>query len=769
MADDDGKVFEGEFEFEAVIPDALFAQGKISSDLLPDQVHNANFEITGIDLTDNDSAERRSASFDNEEEGVVKRALAVLTRWIHQIQPRVKGIRVDVTGNLMPDQYERVKEEVEGQFDAKLPEEADPTAFRDHVIQALFESRMDDVDTKLDEQWESGRESGYESGQESSSEADAEKIAELEKELAGCKSELETLENVAAWRNIVLHEIGDNAIIIRGLQYGTTEFTRSGAEIAIYGPTGDLLRKVEGEDIVEAWDALGEGIAEEKIDPIAETKKTLPEKASKELLNRITLRVRPTSKGPQITQRTGPTLEELEASAESNVSGLGALVKGVFRAHRPGADVQSLAEDRVVEVEKQVQAPQPQSVAGLGLIQALFIRGMVKTPVGDEERFVDLRPPTLDDADRILWAQDWVRDSYGKSELTIGFQARQIEYVGKVTFPWPGKIREVLVGIKWKMQLEAMEKRHQKDLEHENLQLGICLKRNARQKEIIEVRTKELERAGITPSIIPVGDIFQPKLPGLEGLKATEYRPGDVDLGILEDDPGFSVPTAHGLPACIVGDEKSCQIEARERMVQYGAAVLSTGELVGIALGLEEKTAREMLENHGGLIGLFKAPVGSLIQARGVGKKTALKVKSIGELSTRINAADTFTSIPRNVSTPEDLAPLLRPFRLREVESFWLALLNARNNLIAIREVCQGTIDACAMHPRDVFQTAILEGATGIILVHNHPSGNPKPSTEDLALTTRMREGASLLGIRLLDHLIVAGDRIISIRALGLW
>jgi DNA repair protein RadC len=330
--------------------------------------------------------------------------------------------------------------------------------------------------------------------------------------------------------------------------------------------------------------------------------------------------------------------------------------------------------------------------------------------------------------------------------------------------------RDYALQVMWKKRLEAAEKRHNQDLEGENRQLGACQRRLSRLKEVVKFRVQELRNAGIEPTKITDEDPAQGTLFELAGIKPPTYTPGEADLGLLEDDPGFPrVPSAHGLPACVVGNEKACQIEARERMVQYGAAVLSTAELVAIALGIEEKVARAMIDEHGGIIGLFKAPIGSLLKAKGVGKKTALRVKAVSELSARINASseNMFKSVI--VQSPDDLAPLLRPFRLREVESFWIALLNARNRLIALREVCKGTVDACAIHPRDLFSVAILEGATGVIIAHNHPSGNPRPSPEDLSLTDRIRKGAEALGIRLMDHLIVAGDRVVSLRALGLW
>jgi DNA repair protein RadC len=98
-------------------------------------------------------------------------------------------------------------------------------------------------------------------------------------------------------------------------------------------------------------------------------------------------------------------------------------------------------------------------------------------------------------------------------------------------------------------------------------------------------------------------------------------------------------------------------------------------------------------------------------------------------------------------------------------EEFWVFLLNGTHRLLAYRKVSQGTLTSSLVHPREVFQPAIREGAAAIIVAHNHPSGDPKPSHEDLAVTDRLYQSGELLSIPLLDHVVVTPDDYVSIRA----
>ncbi len=112
------------------------------------------------------------------------------------------------------------------------------------------------------------------------------------------------------------------------------------------------------------------------------------------------------------------------------------------------------------------------------------------------------------------------------------------------------------------------------------------------------------------------------------------------------------------------------------------------------------------------------------------------------------------------IREPGDIARLLRAqeIHLNEQESFYVVLLGARHACRGIQEVTRGIINSCVVHPREVFRLAIVQGATAIVVAHNHPSGNPAPSTEDNAITRQLVEAGKLLDIDVVDHLIVAGD-----------
>src|SRR5262245_9320338 len=119
------------------------------------------------------------------------------------------------------------------------------------------------------------------------------------------------------------------------------------------------------------------------------------------------------------------------------------------------------------------------------------------------------------------------------------------------------------------------------------------------------------------------------------------------------------------------------------------------------------------------------------------------------------------------LSRPEDVAPLLLEWRLAQREHFVGFYLNARNQLLVRALVSVGSLSASIVHPREVFRPALEVAAAGVIVAHNHPSGDPEPSPEDLAVTRRLAEAGSLLGIELLDHVIVAARGHVSLKARG--
>ena len=211
----------------------------------------------------------------------------------------------------------------------------------------------------------------------------------------------------------------------------------------------------------------------------------------------------------------------------------------------------------------------------------------------------------------------------------------------------------------------------------------------------------------------------------------------------------------------------------RERLLQQGARHLTDGELLGILIGkgMRKKTAidlgRELLERFESLHKLFSRTPSELMKIKGIGAAKAALLSAAFELVRRVESrGDNETPVFKCASdVAQYYVPLLRDLR-REV--FRVLLLNRANRLIKEVSVSEGTLDASLVHPRDVFREALLEPAAGIILLHNHPSGNPGPSEEDLRVTKQLVEAGRLLGVRIFDHIILAGDRYRSLADEGL-
>ena len=212
----------------------------------------------------------------------------------------------------------------------------------------------------------------------------------------------------------------------------------------------------------------------------------------------------------------------------------------------------------------------------------------------------------------------------------------------------------------------------------------------------------------------------------------------------------------------------------RERLLRHGPAALTTVELLAILLGTGrsghnvEAVARAVHSAaDGSLRNLVRHPDAELRRVAGVGAAKAARLKAALELGRRL-AREQRPPRPR-VSCPEDVIRLMGD-RIRDldVEEFHLLALSTHRDVLREVLVSRGLLNASLVHPREVFRPAIAEAAAGIILVHNHPSGDPIPSPEDLAITGQLVAAGKLLGIPVLDHMIVGGDRWISFATQGL-
>lgn len=201
-----------------------------------------------------------------------------------------------------------------------------------------------------------------------------------------------------------------------------------------------------------------------------------------------------------------------------------------------------------------------------------------------------------------------------------------------------------------------------------------------------------------------------------------------------------------------------------------GPAALSLSELLSLLIGSGGVAgsalhlADRLLSASGGrLRGLATASPADLERIPGVGGATSARLLAALELAVRLSREE-LPERPR-IRGPDDVFRLMAP-RLRDLphEQFHALLLNTQHRVLRDVLVTRGILDASLIHPREVFRPAILERAASVILVHNHPSGDPLPSSEDRAVTRQMNEAGRMIGIPVLDHVVVANDGWQSVR-----
>jgi DNA repair protein RadC len=210
----------------------------------------------------------------------------------------------------------------------------------------------------------------------------------------------------------------------------------------------------------------------------------------------------------------------------------------------------------------------------------------------------------------------------------------------------------------------------------------------------------------------------------------------------------------------------------REKLLAHGAAALGDNELVALVLGSGCRdrdalaVANELLAARGGLRGLLRSSADELGRAAGVGRAKAAQMLAAIELGRR-----TLTRAPRDrvqLLAPRETAAFLMPaYGGRAVERFGLVLLDTKYRVIRTTLVAVGTLNASVVQPRDVFREAAVGSAAAIVVFHNHPSGDPTPSQDDVDLTRRLAAAGTLLGIDLVDHIILGDARYCSFKELG--
>ncbi len=223
---------------------------------------------------------------------------------------------------------------------------------------------------------------------------------------------------------------------------------------------------------------------------------------------------------------------------------------------------------------------------------------------------------------------------------------------------------------------------------------------------------------------------------------------------------------------------KELPLEERpyERCERYGASVLSNTELIAVLLksGTKGKTslmlAMDVLKAHPtyeGLTGLKHLTAKDLMRIPGVGKVKAVQILCVVELSKRL-ARESKGDAP-HFSRPEQLAAyFMEEMRDLETEHLYAVFLDTKGRMLCNRVVFKGTVSYSLIHPREILRLALQYDASQIIIMHNHPSGNPDPSDQDIQITNQLVEAADLIGIPLMDHIIIGDNNYISFKERGL-
>ena len=214
----------------------------------------------------------------------------------------------------------------------------------------------------------------------------------------------------------------------------------------------------------------------------------------------------------------------------------------------------------------------------------------------------------------------------------------------------------------------------------------------------------------------------------------------------------------------------------RERMLTKGAENILDQELIAVVLGRGTHgqsvldIAKNLLKKFKSLHGILQASLADLQEINGLGPAKSLQLKASLEIARRVVEVELDQEEKKNkkagVASPEDIARILKP-RIRnwQKEHFFVISFDNRNRIVGTDLVAVGTLNTNLVHPRETFEIAIGHHAASIAVSHNHPSGDPHPSEADLAVTKRLAEAGSIMGIGLLDHIIISKTSLFSFRA----
>jgi DNA repair protein RadC len=211
----------------------------------------------------------------------------------------------------------------------------------------------------------------------------------------------------------------------------------------------------------------------------------------------------------------------------------------------------------------------------------------------------------------------------------------------------------------------------------------------------------------------------------------------------------------------------------REKLMRQGRKSLSNTELISILIGsgtheasAAELAGRVLAQTETGLAGLRDASPEELSAVRGIGEAIACRLIAAAELGTRMCAERSWRGL--KVDSAATAAGICESeFAGEKQECFAVIMLNVKGLMISLERISKGGINSSIVEPRDVFRGAVKRGAAAIVALHNHPSGDPEPSEADILVTQRLVEAGKVLGVKLLDHVIVAGGGHVSLKDRG--
>jgi dihydrofolate synthase/folylpolyglutamate synthase len=284
----------------------------------------------------------------------------------------------------------------------------------------------------------------------------------------------------------------------------------------------------------------------------------------------------------------------------------------------------------------------------------------------------------------------------------------------------------------------------------------------------------------ICGSFYVAGEALAAGLPELADESEEEHRgpvddaAGDAGYALAADRPARQTAERQ---APVAGKRASVKEwnageQPRERLLELGARSLSDAELLAILLRTGTRgedvveVSRTILHRFGSLTALAARDARELQQVKGIGPTKAVTLAAAFELGRRVEI-EPFSSRPR-IEGPEDVANIYIPLlRDAQKERFYVLILNSANQVIRRELISEGNLNSSIVHPREVFRTAIVENAASIIGLHNHPSGNPTPSKEDINVTRQLVDTGRIIGIPFHDHVIIAGESYVSMRERG--